>query len=460
MFLGRQKELALLEEQYASDRFSFVPIYGRRRIGKTELIRKFLNGKKHIYYQATKSNEGINLEQFSNVVGQSLFGSDMSFPTITIMLDAITNYIQDHKLVFVIDEYPYLAEKVDGLNSIMQKYIDHDWHDNPNMMLILSGSSMSFMENQVLGYKSPLYGRRTGQIKLLPFYFNEVQEFFPEMPLESLVEYFAITGGVPYYLVQINAGMTVEGNIKALFFSTGGLLYEEPLNLLKQELTDSSAYTSMLFVMARGATKITEIADKAGIKAANASKYMNDLEKIGITERITPVTVPTTKRPLYVIKDPMFQFWFKFVQPNLSFIEIGETTLPVKQLERDFSQFVGRIFEQVCQEWTLRHLSELDLKSIPENFGKWWGNNPSKRRQEGVDIVATNESEHYLLVGECKWTKTKVDVDVLSLLIERSNLIGNYLAKDFILFSKNGFTDECVEESKKFGAQLIPLNDM
>lgn len=239
MFIGRKEDLQFLEKQYTSEKFSFIPIYGRRRVGKTTLIQEHIRTKPAIYFQAFELKAQINLEKFSQEVNKVIFAemglSLPSYASINEMFLALTNFAKTNQFVLVIDEYPYLAKVIPEVSSLLQYYIDHHWKDNGNIQLILCGSSMSFMERQVLGYKSPLYGRKTGQIKLKAFSFEETREYLQEMDKQSVFEIYGITGGIPLYLEEVHQGKSVMENIQSMFLSKNSLLFEEPANLLKQE---------------------------------------------------------------------------------------------------------------------------------------------------------------------------------------------------------------------------------
>jgi AAA+ ATPase superfamily predicted ATPase len=276
MFIGRKKELAKLNSMFTSDQFQFAVLYGRRRVGKTELLKEFMKDKTDIiFYTATESTKQMNLESFSS----EIFGQDSelsAFQSFESALKHISSMASDKKVTLIIDEYPYLAQSSPEISSLLQKMIDLSWQ-HTNMMLILSGSSISFMEDEVLGGKSPLYGRRTAQFRLKPFTYFEAKGFLPEMPDEDFIQLFAITGGVAMYLKQMKADLTVEENIKQTLLSSDGTLFEEPVNLVKQELRDPFAYNSIIEAIAKGSNKPNEISMDAGIPSSSLSYYLKNL---------------------------------------------------------------------------------------------------------------------------------------------------------------------------------------
>ena len=239
MFVGREKELKILQDQYQSNQFEFTVLYGRRRVGKTELLKQFIINKNAIYYMATETSKETNLELLS----KSLFTYKNQSDSLTSYKDynqffhAISLEAKDKPLTFIIDEYPYLAQSNPEISSIIQKFCDHEWK-NTKLHLILCGSSMSFMEEQILGVKSPLYGRRTSQIKLNPFTYFETETYLNPMSKETVAVLHSVTGGIAEYLSYIEREESLKHNIIKLFLQESGRLYNEPINFLKQALRD------------------------------------------------------------------------------------------------------------------------------------------------------------------------------------------------------------------------------
>ena len=265
MFVGRKRELSSLEKLYHQQGFGMTVIYGRRRIGKSTLIREFLKDKRAIFYTATKVGKARNLELFCQQVVSLLDPSltGVSFPSLEAILDFITDRLSGDKLVLVIDELPYWAQDDGALLSVLQKYIDTRWSEQ-DMMIILCGSSLSFMENKVLSEKSPLFGRRNTQIRLEAFDYLEAAEFVPDYSAEDKAIIYGITGGVAKYLAMIDPRGSADDNIKAQFFNTDGYLYDEPRNLLAQEFTDVALVNNVIEQIASGSNTVNEISQKIG----------------------------------------------------------------------------------------------------------------------------------------------------------------------------------------------------
>jgi AAA+ ATPase superfamily predicted ATPase len=302
MFVGRNEELKKLNEMYLRDGYECAVIYGRRRVGKTTLIKEFIKDKKAVYFLAREANGAVNLTGFSNDVyavtakelkGNSFFGDwEKAF-------DYIYNVSKDERIVLVIDEYPYLAGGFRPISSILQAHIDNRFK-NSKVFLILCGSSMSFMENQVLGYKSPLYGRRTAQFKISAFNFFESRCFLDSFDKEETAILYGVTGGLPEYLNKINPNKTGQENIIDLFLTPSGHFYEEPANLLKQELREPTVYNGIIEAIAGGASRLNEIATKCGIESNKCAKYLKSLISLGIVRKEIPVTEKASKKSIYI----------------------------------------------------------------------------------------------------------------------------------------------------------------
>ena len=314
-FIGREYELKELNEEYNKGNFALSVIYGRRRVGKTYLIKEFLKDKKGYYFVALESNALINLSLLSMAVYKAC-GNLKGLPDFLDFESAfryLFEYAKENRIVFVIDEYPYLAQTTEYISSLLQKLID-EYRDNSKLFLILCGSSMSFMENQVLAYKSPLYGRRTSQLKINPFNYLDAAKFVENYSYKEKAIVYGLTGGIAEYLTFFDDNVELKTNIINNFLKTSGRLFEEPTNLLKQELRQPKTYNDILFAIAGGASKLNEIATKLNMQTGGLTHYINSLVELGIVAKKTPVLDRKNKRPIYVIKDTMFRFWYYFVQ--------------------------------------------------------------------------------------------------------------------------------------------------
>jgi AAA+ ATPase superfamily predicted ATPase len=435
MFYGRQAELEKLNEMYCTEKFQFAVIYGRRRVGKTTLIREFIKGKKALFYAASESTASDNLLSLSRCIGGK--NSAPVYSDFDSALAAVFDAADSERLIFVIDEFPYLAESYRGISSLLQILIDHR-KDNSKLMLILCGSSMSFMENQVLGYQSPLYGRRTAQFKILPFSFFDSLPFLADFePIDKAVLY-GITGGIPEYLNKINPKKDVRVNIIELFLSTSGHFFEEPSNLIKQELREPSTYNVIIEAIANGASRLNEISTKAKLESNKCAKYLSSLIALGLVSKEYPFGETTSKRSIYRLDDQMFRFWYRFVFPNLSAVTAGlGEAVHDNEVEPYINAYMGLIFENICKQWLFEQVKRSKLPLYFGNFGRWWGTNPKTHTQEEIDIMATNKDN--ALFAECKWKNADVDIDVLNELKRRSEMF-NFKNNCYFIFSKYGFS--------------------
>ena len=461
MFIGREQELSTLGKLYDSGRFEFVVLYGRRRVGKTALINHFIEGRDAIYFTGVETNARQNLENFSKSIMDSVSGisdAQTSFVSFQAALETVFRLSLDKRIILAIDEYPYVARASKSFASTLQLLIDR-YKDRSRMMLIICGSSMSYMEDHVLAYKAPLYGRRTAQIKLLPFDFGEVCRCFRAFSAEEKALAYGIMGGTPQYLLRMDDRLSIAENVKKTHLDPTSFIYEEPMNLLKQEVREPAVYTAIVTAIATGASRISEISVKVGEDTGACAAYLKNLIALGIVKKETPYGEKASKKTIYSIGDPMFRFWYRFVPENASLIARGAADLVYRRIEPQLSDYMGKVFEDICRQYLWKLL--LSGKSPVEftSLGRWWGNDPIHKRQAEIDIMG-EQDKNTALFGECKWTNEKVDLGVLETLIERSTLF-TYQQKHFFLFSKSGFTKGCVEKAKEMGSvSLITYSDI
>lgn len=460
MFIGREKELEMLDRLYKSDKFEFVVIYGRRRVGKTALINHFIDDKKSIYFMGVESNEKQNLENFSNSIIEFSSGiqAETSFSSYQAALEYAFKLAENERVILAIDEYPYVARSSKSLASTLQMLIDK-YKDHSKLMLILCGSSMSYMEDHVLAYKAPLYGRRTAQMKILPFDFEECCAYLRGFSDEDKAYIYGIVGGTPQYLLQINDKLSVEENIKNTYLNPMSFLYEEPLNLLKQEVREPAIYNAIITAVATGHSRMSEISTKVGESTTVCSGYLKNLIDLGIIKKETPYGEKTSKKSIYSIEDNMFYFWYRFVLDNTSVIARGAVNLVYKRIEAQLNDYMGRVFEEICTQYLWKLLLEGKMPIEFVSLGRWWGNDPRKKAQAEIDIMGEQDSSAAIF-AECKWRNENVDLDVLETLIDRSGLF-HYTKMHYFLFSKTGFTKGCIEKAEEMGnVTLVSYDDI
>lgn len=450
MFIGRNDELKALKKMYMSGRFEFAVIYGRRRVGKTALINHFIDDKKAIYFMGVESSEKQNLENFSRSIIEYSSGisAQNTFSSFQAALEYIFKLSVKERIVLVIDEYPYVARSSKSLASTLQMLIDQ-YKDSSKLMLILCGSSMSYMEDNVLAYKAPLYGRRTAQLKILPFDFEETCRYLGSMADEDKALIYGMVGGTPQYLLQIDEGLSVEENIKDTFLNPVSFLFEEPINLLKQEVREPAIYTAIITAVAQGATKMSEIATKVGENTSVCSTYIKNLIDLGIIQKETPYGEKISKKSLYILEDNMFRFWYRFVFDNNSIIMRGASDVVYRRIYPEFSDYMGNVFEEICKQYLWKMLIKGNTPIQFSSLGRWWGNNPLEKKQIEIDIVAEQDKDTALF-GECKWRNEKTDTEVLDTLIYKGKLFP-YKSQYYYLFSKAGFTNGCQDKARDVG---------
>lgn len=460
MFIGREREMADLDKLYTSDKFEFAVIYGRRRVGKTALINQFIKDKKAIYFMGVESNTKQNLENFSKNIMEYEIGiqAETSFVSFQAALEYVFRLAQKERLVLAIDEYPYVARASKSFASTLQLLIDR-YKDTSKLMLILCGSSMSYMEDHVLAYKAPLYGRRTAQMKILPFDFADTCRYFRNFSDEDKALIYGIVGGTPQYLLQMDDRLSVEDNIKNTFLNPSSSLFEEPDNLLKQEVREPALYNAIIAAIATGASRMAEISTKVDESTSVCAAYLKNLMALGLIRKETPYGEKESRKSIYVIDDNMFRFWYRFVPENSSIIGRGAADLAYRRIESFLSDYMGKVFEEICKQYLWKLLLDEESPVEFQDLGRWWGTDSSTHSQVEIDIMGVQDKDTALF-GECKWTNEKVDVGVLETLAKRSQMF-HYNKIHLCLFAKNGFTKGCVAAAEKMGnVMLVSYKDI
>ena len=461
MFHCRDKELRDLNKRYNKNAFECIVVYGRRRVGKTALINEFCKGKPTIFFSALNASSQENLEALSKAIYEKDHpGADTApvYPSFDAAFSEITRMAEEERLVFVIDEYPYLAKANKSISSRLQHIIDHTWK-NGKLFLILCGSSMSFMEYQVLGYESPLYGRRTGQFKIQALTYKELTAFNPTLTPEQQAFIYGITGGIPHYINKLDVENDVDEALKENLFNTSSYLFEEPENLLKQELREPAIYNSVITAIAGGASRSNEIATKVGIESPICAKYLKVLLDLGILIKETPVTEKPGKKTVYAIGDNFFRFWYRFVPQNTSAISAGRIErIYDAVIKKYYSDYMGLIFEQMCREYLFQYAE--DVPVVLSDIGQWWGTDPKAKKEVQIDIVGTPTEGNEYIIGSCKYRNTPVGVDELELLKHYAEVFGKVEKYHYYIFSKAGFTQGLQELADKGEVKLVTLEDM
>ncbi len=463
MFIGRERELATLERLYSRSGFQFPAIYGRRRVGKTTLITQFVQDKPTVFFTAIEGNLSANLRLLSAAIRtfETPDADPSSAPVYRDLyeaLDAVFRMAASQRLVFVIDEYPYLAKTDPSVSSMLQRLIDR-YRDSSQLYLILCGSSLSFMREQLFDDKSPLYGRRTAQIELAPFDFFDALGFFPGIPTTDALQYYAMAGGVPLYLRQFDPALSLEENVCEVFLSPESLLYDEPTNLIKQEVQKAAPFNGVIQAIAEGRSQNNEIATAMGIQTSELTYYLKELRSIGLVSREMPV-VAGSRRAIYRLSDNLFRFWYRFVFPNRTAIERGMQQRVLRGVLAGLPSFCGPAFGDVCAQWLWRRNADGSLPVEFDDLGRWWGNDPQLREEAEIDLVGVDDGRA-VLVGECKWRNEDLDRDVVETLGRRSGLVHAQADSWLYAFSKSGFTRAAAEAAASHGhMRLVSFDEM
>ncbi|QSX07652.1 ATP-binding protein [Alkalibacter rhizosphaerae] len=451
-FIDRVEEWTFLNEEYEREGSSLVVLYGRRRVGKTALATEIMKGKNALYFLVTEESEQQNLEAFKNMVGDFCDNSLLKMAKVDqwqIPFEILLSKAEDEKLLLVLDEFQYLGKSDPAFPSVFQKIWDTMLKDK-NIMVILCGSLISMMESQTLHYSSPLYGRRTGQIKLKQIPFQYYKEFFPNLDRKNQIEYYGITGGVPKYMEmfagEIDVFMAIEKNV----LSKQSFLYDEPNFLLQREVGEVGSYFSIMRAIAAGNHKLSKIASYLGLKQTNLTRYLKTLMDLDLLKREVPITeeIPEkSKRGLYKIKDNYIAFWFRFVYPNLSFLESGKRDHVMRKIRDHMSEsHTSYVYEDVCIERLWQMNDQGPLEFVFDRAGRWWNN------KEEIDIVAYESKGENIIFGECKYWKEKVGKNVLFNLERKAQEVEWKRGKrkeHFVLFGLNGFTEDLMKLTKE-----------
>ena len=461
MFYCREEELKTMNRRYEKGRFECIVIYGRRRVGKTALINEFCKGKSTVYFSALSASSQENLEALSKAIYTCKNPDSPVAPTYRSYedaLDEITAMAKQQRLVFVIDEYPYLAKAEKSFSSRLQHIIDHQWQDS-QLYLILCGSSMSFMEYQVLGYESPLYGRRTAQFKIQALTYREMTQFHPNLSLQDQALLYGVTGGIPHYINKLDVEDNLDEALLENLFSTSSYLFEEPENLLKQELREPAIYNSVISAIAGGASRLNEIATKVGLESGVCTKYLKVLLDLGILKKETPITEKPGKKTIYAIDDNFFRFWYRFVPRNMSVISAGRMNHVYEQaVKKYYPDYMGLVFEKMCQEYLSRYAKDLPI--LLSTVGQWWGTDSKTRKEVQIDIVGTPVEGNEYLIGSCKYRNEKIGMEELELIQKYASVFRKDGLFHYFIFSKGGFTPALLEAGEKGEVTLLTLDDL
>jgi len=459
-FIGRSAELSKFENRYDSANSELVFLYGRRRVGKTEFLRKFAEGKNAFFYSATESVDNEQRERFKQkMLSFGFDGEPALLNDWESMFRNLAKLRTAGRTLVIIDEFQYIFMGKKAVPSVLQNIWD-EYLSKENIMLILCGSAMSFIEKKILGSKNPLYGRATAIFRMKELPFEEASQFFPRYTLKEKIIAYSILGGTPFYLKQFSPDLSIEENIRKNILSDEAVLYNEIEFLLKQELRETATYNTIISAVALGNTKLNEIAQKTSMETAKVNVYLKNLIDLSIVGKEYSITDTVKKdanirNGLYKISDKFFRFWYRFVYPNKNEIEIGDTGMLAREVtEIASTEHASICFEELCAEHIIKLNSLRKLPFKADRIGRAWG------KAFEIDVGATDGKS--ILLCECKWTNSKVGTDELSDLKEKAasnRELANYKRYIFCLFSRSGFT-KTLTENITDDLILIDVNDM
>lgn len=444
-FVDRSSEMETLENEYKRKGSSLVIMYGRRRVGKTTLISEFIKDKKALFFLASEESEAQNRLAFQEKAAEFINNSLLKAAEVKrwdIIFKVIADSAFESKPIIVMDEFQYIGRSNPAFPSVFQR-IWEELLKRKEIMVILCGSLISMMESQTLAYNSPLYGRRTAQIRLTQIPFRHYHEFFSEKSRLELISMYAVTGGVPKYIELFSEDGDIYTAIQKCVLNRSGYLYDEPHFLLQQEVSEVGSYFSIIKAIASGNRKLAAIASVLEVKATSLTKYLKTLIDLDILEREVPVTEENpekSKKGLYRIKDNYIRFWFAFIYPNMSFIESGNSAVVMSKLRESLIRgHIAFVYEDICRErmWDLNAEGQWPFHF--SRIGRWWDS------KDEIDIAAIDSEKDNLILGECKFWQNPVGVNVLRGLEQKAKKVAwrrNTRRVWYVLFGAQGFTEE------------------
>ena len=468
MFIGRDDELHFFEERYKSKKAELIVLYGRRRVGKTETLREFCKNKPHVFYSCLECSDRQQLESFSGKILKTGIQASNYITSFSDWETAFRSMAEiphgNNKKLIIIDEFPYMCKGNSSIPSIIQNLWDESLK-NENIMIILCGSAMSFIEKELLAEKNPLYGRATGIYKMKELSFYDAIQFTPDYNDIDKIIIYAVLGGIPHYLNQFDNSLSLAENIKRNILTKGCILYSEIEFLLRQELRETAIYNTIIESVALGNTKLNDIYTKTQIEKAKISVYLNNLNELEITEREFSISdnlkqTTNTQRGLYKLTDNFFRFWYRFVFANYSELENGDVSGVYEHMIQPYlNDYTSYIFEDICKEY-MRELNKNNrLPFRYSKIGRWWGKTTKKTETE-IDIMAVNNTSKNYIIGECKFKNKQMGISDLDDLRAKYTPSGDVTIY-YYLFSKTGFTKELLElRESNFNIFTVSLVDL
>ena len=455
MFYNRSAELSFLEEKWGESHANLVVVYGRRRLGKTELVKELIKEKRALYLFVNDAEENALLASFAQEMQRQL-NTPYVLTNITSFFDALVE-LSSQKIVVIFDEFQRFKTNAPRFITELQNRWDSDLRKQ-KLLLLLVGSSIGMMQRIALSSSGALYKRKTGALQIQPFPYREFRRVFSDYTEEERIHLYSIFGGTPDYFTKISSP-NIEKELLERILQKEAPLYDEPQNLLETESKRSGRYNTILQSIAEGKTTLKEISDQLRLPQSSIPPYIKELCKLlDVIQPDEPI-FGKQKNTRFRFKDPFFAFWYLFVYPNRSTLEIKNPGPVIDQIHANLPAFEGRIFEEICRELLL-YKNNGKIGQIPlsiASIGRWW----DRRGTAEIDIVAKNGSG--TLLGEIRYANKAMEYGVIQDLVERKQKLLLETGKmpsgkiHYVFFSKNGFTIQCQKYAEQIGAELVDL---
>lgn len=461
VLLGRDGDLEALEKWYRSGSFAFLPIDGRCRMGKTALVQAFVQGKPAIYYTAIPTSEQTNLARFHQAIREFRpdAAGDCSHPSFRGALETVFAWAENERIVLVMEDFQHVEQVSQGISSVLQLLIDR-WEHKSKLFLILTGPP-AYMLEHVLSYRAPLYGRRSGQIYLRPLWFQEVNACWKDhLAPEDRITLYGMVGGTPAYVCMADPSRTAAENLMQLFLVPNAPLQTEPQDLLRMDLDDLAPFHGVLCAIAKGAESLPEIAVQAGLDTGETEGCLNTLIRLGHVQQEPPYGELSIRHSRYVLPDPLFRFWYRFLPDRLPRLRSGRAEEVCNEILEGMDEYMGSVFREVCMDYLWDLLFQQKCPIYFHSLGRWWGMGPTVGDRTEIDLVGEEMDQSATLFAACRWTGEPMDRDVLKQLVRFSHKLP-YRRRHYFLFSRMGYTDACREEAAHRGkVSLVELKDM
>ncbi len=464
-FVDRQKELAELDQLLNSSSGILVPVYGRRRVGKTTLLLHWAkqSGRPYLYWVARRETADAARHSLARAVWAWVYSDVQNpepprFDSWELLFREMARLISDKPMILILDEFPYIVESDASFPSHLQAAWDH-FFKTKQIAFFLAGSHIGMMVD-MMAYKAPLHGRFTGEMPIDALPFAAIREFFPRYDASERVATYAVLGGIPAYLERFDPQVTLSENIRRNLFRRTGMFRSEPEILVSDLVRETRVYESVLRAIASDSRTPSDISKDTGIPPQNLPPYLKRLSELRLIERRTPATIPipqraTTTRSRYHLRDPYLRFYFRFIEPNQEMIEMDLIDTLWERIAEQFRAFVGATtFEELCREWVVEQARAHKLPFIPEAVGSHWSSDAQ------IDVVAINWREKAILLGECKWGIEPVGRSVIQELFDKSGKVvpDNDWKVHYVFFARAGFTEAAQQTAKEADAWLIDLH--